>query len=232
MSRCHAASSLTSARDRFARACGCHRADAGCRIRRSPRRATPTQARAWRTGPAFRREARGRDPRSGGAYSGRDIARRTARRRGSRPTSRVPRSRAQRQQRAGAAPAGLLHPGPGDRARVAHQMHEREVPPSALARRNGTTAERQAVLVEFDQDGMRAAVLREKGARQILMAHAVERVGRGEERPPHRALLIGRRQVHFPFRSRSRSTLATSPQATALGLAASRYSRSVLPLWP
>ena len=42
--------------------------------------------------------------------------------------------------------------------------------------------------------------------------------------------LIGRRQVHFPFLSRSRSTLATSPQATALGLAASRYSKSVLPL--
>jgi hypothetical protein len=44
--------------------------------------------------------------------------------------------------------------------------------------------------------------------------------------------MTARRQVHFPFRSRSRSTLATSPQATVLGLAARRYSKSVLPLWP
>jgi hypothetical protein len=79
---------------------------------------------------------------------------------------------------------------------------------------------------------MSAAVLRHQRGCELHMGHAVKRRGRSKEQPQTGQSLMSRRQVHLAFRPRSRSTLATSPQAITSGLAARRYSRSVLPLWP
>jgi hypothetical protein len=71
---------------------------------------------------------------------------------------------------------------------------------------------------------VRAAILGNQGAGQVRMGAV--KIG-----PQTGQSLTRRRQVHLPFRKRSRSTLATSPQAITSGLAANRYSSSVLPLW-
>ena len=182
--------------------------------------------------PASHRQASGRDPRSVGAHSGRDLSRRTPRRRGSRSTNRV-----QRTPSAAAAAGGRRACRPSSpRTRRPRAGRARDARARSLPKRTGKAkgdgSRAPSGLGRVDQDGMRVAVLRDEGTDKLswLMPSSVS----GEaKRGPHTGhSLIGRRQVHFPFRSRSRSTLATSPQATASGLAARRYSRSVLPLWP
>src|SRR6476659_228068 len=66
-------------------------------------------------------------------------------------------------------------------------MHEPEVRPKLACEAEGDGGREPGGLGGVHQDGVGAAILRYQRARQALMGHAVERLGRGKQRPPQRA---------------------------------------------